>query len=120
METITITTQDNFKQIVAEYNESRYCLELLRFFGTHPFARFNRQAVIRSINVDSRKTGVDAALIQLTDDGVVKARTENNDTFYSLAEDELARRQALELARLEWSRWQLVLKQVNAVPAAVG
>jgi len=109
-----IIEQDTLFQFINKYSENRYCLELLRFFGTHPGTRFNRLAVV--LNEDGRKLEVKRALVHLTDKGVVKACIENNAYLYSLTKDEAIRRQVLELARLEWHQWRLVLRQ-SSFPA---
>jgi hypothetical protein len=105
MENIEITKQEAFIQFIGKYGENCHCLELLRFFGTYPYARFNRLAVIHAINENGRKWELERALVHLIDEGVVKTCTENNTRLYSLTEDESIRAKVLELAKLDWHQY---------------
>jgi hypothetical protein len=100
-----------FKLIGRDRKNRYYCLELLRFFGAHPNTRFNRLAVIHVLSEEGSKLEVERALVHLTDKGVVKSCIESNAHLYILTKDEAIRRLVLELARLEWSQWQLILRQ---------
>jgi hypothetical protein len=97
--------------LIKEYTDDQYCLlELLRFLGRHPNTRFSRLVIIHALN--SRKLYTERAIRYLTAKGVVRTHIENSVPFYSLTENEPLRSLALDLARLDWCRWQLVLGQI--------
>lgn len=111
-----ISKQEAFEQLIENYIENRHCLELLRFFSSHPYAQFNRLAVILTLNENGYRSEAESALAQLIEKGVVKVSIENNVPLYSLTEDESMRRRVLELIHLEWCRRQLALSTAHPVP----
>lgn len=119
MENKEVVTPDALNRFLGKYIGNRYCLELLRFLGAHPRARFNRLAVIRAFNESGHKEEFERALIHLMDKGIVKAYIENNAHLYALTEDEPIHTQVCELARLEWPHWQLALTRACS-PTAEG
>jgi hypothetical protein len=106
-----VTERNTFNQLIEKCSENRHCLELLRFFADHPNARFNRLAIIQAHDENDREYGVERALVELINKGIVKVSIENNTHFYSLTKDESRRSLALEIARLEWRHWQLILNK---------
>lgn len=116
MRNTEISKQDAFEQLVDNYIEDHSCMELLRFFGSHPYTRFNRLAVILTLNGNGQRSEAESALAQLIEKGVVKASIENNVPLYSLTEDESIRRRVLELIHLEWYHRQLALSTAHPVP----
>ena len=107
-----ITIAEKLYQFIKEYADDRCCLELLRFFGGYPHARFSRLAVIHALDVNGGRLYTGRALRHLTDKGVVKTYIENNVCFYSLTEDESLRSLASDLGKLDWRQWQLVVRQI--------
>jgi hypothetical protein len=99
-------------QFISEYADSHCCLELLRFFGRYPNARFSRLAVVHALGRNDRRLYIGRALRHLIDKGVVKTYIENNVCFYSLSEDESLCSLASDLAKLDWRQWRLVVKQI--------
>ncbi len=65
--------------------EFYYCQELLAFFRRHPRARFSRLAVVHALN--GCRSGVEGALSDLANKGILKKQIENNVTFYSMLDD---------------------------------
>lgn len=120
MVNIEITKQDTLNQFISKYMEEPPYPELLRFFGIHPCARFNRLAIIHALDFAGGKSEVERALVNLTDQGVVKVCIDHDTPLYSLTQDESTRRQVIELAKLDWSRWQLVLRKGHAIPVVRG
>ncbi len=111
-----ITIGGKLCQFVKEWGDDHYCmLELLRFFGSHPCARFSRLAIVHALS--STKVYIEGALKHLINKGVVRRYIENNVPFYSLTEDESLRSPVLELAKLDWFQWQLMLRQIYPVTA---
>lgn len=111
------TSQANaFGKLIDDYIENRHCLELLRFFGSHPRTRFNKLAIIPVINGNGHRAEVESALAELTEREIVQASTQNDTTLYSLTENETRRRQAFKLIQLAWYRGQTGLPAYNAVP----
>lgn len=111
-----IAIAEKLYQFIKEYADGHYCLELLRFFGRCPHARFSELAVVHALDVNDRRLYIERALRHLIDKGVVRTYTENNVSFYSLTEDESLRSLALDLAKLDWRQWQLVVRQIYLVP----
>ncbi len=106
-----VTSQDRLCQITKEYAGDHDCLlELLQFFGRYPHTRFSGLAVVHALN--SRRLYIERALRHLVDKGVVKRYSENNVSLYSLTEDESLRSLILDLAKLDWGQWQLLLRQI--------
>ena len=112
-----IAIAEKLCQSIKQYADDRYCLELLRFFGGYPHARFNELAVVHALNSNGGKSYTNRALRRLVDKGVVRISIDNNVPLYSLTEDESLRSLASDLAKLDWRQWQLVLRQTIQAPA---
>jgi hypothetical protein len=102
-------------QFLKEYADSHYCMEVLRFFGKYPRARFSGLAVVHALNANGGRLYIEKALRHIIDKGVVKTSIENNVRLYSLTEDESLSSLASDLAKLDWRQWQLVVRQVHPV-----
>jgi predicted transcriptional regulator len=111
MDNTGITRRNTVNQLLEKRSENRHYLELLRFFGAHPNTRFNRLAVIQSLNENDSEYDIERALVQLINKGVIKASNENNTRFYSLTEDESGRKWVMELVKLEWHNCQLAFRK---------
>ncbi len=110
-----VAIPDKLCRFIGQYAEDHYCLlELLRFLGRHPSTRFSQQAIAYALN--SGRLHVETALKYLVNRGAVRRNVENNAPFYSLTDDESLRGLVLDLAKLDWSQWQLVLRR--SYPAA--
>ncbi|MBI2848109.1 MAG: hypothetical protein HYX83_02940 [Chloroflexi bacterium] len=93
-----IALEKKLYQFISEYADDPHCLlELLRFWGRHPSARFNRLAIIHAL--DCQQSLVNKALSYLLDRGVVQGHTESDVTLYSLTELEPVRSLVLSLAK---------------------
>ncbi len=101
-------------QFIKEHADDQNCLELLQFFGRYPHTRFSELAVIHAL--DGRKSFMQKALKELTNKGLVKRCVENNVPLYRLTSDEPLRSLVLDLAKLDWCEWQLMLKQIYLPP----
>jgi hypothetical protein len=115
--TAEITIAEELCQFIKQYVDDYHCLELFRFFGAYPNARFNELAVVHALNSEWGTSYVKRAIGYLVDKGVVKVSVCNDTPLYSMTEDESLRSLALNLAKLDWSQWQLMLRQTLAVPA---
>lgn len=111
MTIIQMTEKEYLYQLIKEYNDNPYCLELIQFFGWHPNARFSGLAILHALSVSGERRYVEKALRQLIDKGLVKTYSENNIAFYCLTDDNALRQAALDIARLDWSQWQVMLRQ---------
>jgi hypothetical protein len=110
--TITQATEREFLcQLIKEYDNDPYCLELIQFFGQHPHTRFSGLAILHALSVSGERLYVEKALRQLVDKGLVKTYSENNIAFYCLTDDDALRQAALDATRLDWSQWQVMLRQ---------
>lgn len=85
-------------------------LELLRWLVKHPHTRFSRLAMSHVLN--DRKVLTERALRYLIEKEVVKAHSENGIRVFSLTTEEPLRNWALDLGRIDSSRWNLMLRQV--------
>ena len=103
--------REHLCQLIKEYSDDPYCLELIQFFGWHPNARFSGLAILHALSVSGERRYIEKALRQLIDKGVVKTYSENNIALYCLTDDEALRQAALDIARLDWSQWQVMLRQ---------
>ncbi len=101
-------------QLTQEYADDPYCLKLIQFFGWHPNARFSGLAILHALNVSSERHYIERAMMQLIDKGVVRTYSENNVRLYCLTDNESLRQAARDIARLDWSQWQVVLRQSYA------
>ncbi len=100
-----VSAQEKARDLVREFADDSYCLNLLHFFGGHPYARFNWLAVLHAQGMDGGKSFLEKALRGLIDQGIVKECVENGFVLYSVTDDEMLRRQVIELAKLDWSEW---------------
>ena len=110
---MTTITEINTRQSVSQFTNNvvrdRCCLGLLRFFGAHPNSRFSKLAIVHAIDENGSRTKVEMALIQLINEGIIKIDIENDMRLYLLTKDEPVRQLVLDLAKLEWRQWQMVL-----------
>jgi hypothetical protein len=110
-----IAIAEKLYEFIKEYTDGHYCLEILRFFGRCPRARFSELAVVHALDANGGRLCIARVLRHLIDKGVVKTYIENNVRLYSLTEDGSLRSLALDLAKLDWNQWQLVVRQVYLV-----
>lgn len=112
MTTAEISIAEELCQFIEQYADSYHCLELFRFFGGYPHAKFSELAVVHALNSDREESYIRRALRQLVDKGVIRRSINNNNIpLYSMVEDESLCSLASNLAKLDWSRWQLMLRQ---------
>jgi len=109
-----VAIEERLSQYIRNYADDRRCLvELLRFLGKHPYTRFSRSAVVHALK--NQRVYVERSLKYLIANGVVSWASENKIHLYSLTEDGPDRNWALDLARLDWCQWQVVLRQVDSM-----
>jgi len=111
-----ITIAEKLYQFIKEYADSHYCLELLRFFGGHPLARFSRLAVVHALGARDGGLYLEIILRRLVEKGVVKTYIKNDVRLYSLTEDDSLSNLASDLAKLDRRQWQLIVRQIYPVP----
>jgi len=80
------------------------------FFSRHPNARFNRSAILHSVNVEHFEASI--SLKHLTDKKVVVAYTENGVTLYGLTKQEPTHSMAAQLIHIDQNQWQNILEQL--------
>jgi hypothetical protein len=97
--------------MIKEFSDDPYCLELIQFFGWHPNTRFSGLAILHALSVNGERRYIDKALRQLVDKGIVKTYSENGIALYCLTDNNGLRQKALDVAGLDWSQWQDVLRQ---------
>ncbi len=106
--------EDGLRQFVKEYADDQYCLEILHFFGGYPNTRFSWLAIVHVLNVGGGRLYIERALKHLVNKGVIRTHAGSKLPLYSLTDDASLRSRVLELAKLNWHRWQLVLQQTGA------
>lgn len=111
MATTQASEREYVCQLIKEYIDNPYCLELIQFFGWHPNARFSGLAILHALSVSGERCYIEKALRQLVDKGMVKTYSENNIAFYWLTNHEELRQTALDVASLDWGQWQVMLRQ---------
>ncbi|MFB0556431.1 MAG: hypothetical protein ACETVW_01030, partial [Dehalococcoidia bacterium] len=87
MTTSKIAIAKKLNQFTKECTGGQYCLKLLRVFGEHPYARFNRLALAHLLDMSSRRSNIEIVLRYLIDKGMVRTYIENDVHLYSLTED---------------------------------
>jgi hypothetical protein len=100
-------------QIVNKYIDDPYCLELLRFFGSYPMAKFSELAVIHAQSDDSEKSRLRSALGRLVMNRIVGVCIEKGNHLYKLTDDESVHDSVVRLAKIEWRQWRKVLGRGN-------
>ena len=98
-------------KLIEEYHNDPYCLELIQFFGWHPDTRFNALAILHALDVSGERRYIEKALSKLVDKGVIKTYYENDIALYCLTDNKALRRDVLEIAGIDWSQWQIMLRQ---------
>jgi hypothetical protein len=111
MVTTQATVRKYLCKMITEYKDDPYCLELIQFFGWHPDTRFSGLAITHALSVSGERRYIDKALRQLVDKGIVKTYSENGIALYCLTDNSKLRQNALEVAGLDWSQWQNMLRQ---------
>ena len=106
-----ILNEQSLYRFPEEHGDNRVKKRLLFFWGSHPNAKFARNAI--GYALDSGKLEVDNALRDLVQVGLVDTHMHNDMTFYSLTMNNEKRRLVLALAALGWDRWQLMLKRME-------
>ena len=110
MTTAESTSKQSLSQFIKNNECDHYCVELLRFFGAHPNARFSKLAVVHALSENGSKLYIEKSLRYLNDKGIVRVYTEDKVYFYALADDEPVHKMVSDLGKLDWRQWQLVLQ----------
>ncbi|HEY98002.1 MAG TPA: hypothetical protein G4O16_07485 [Dehalococcoidia bacterium] len=100
-------------QIINKYLDDHYCLELLRFFGTYPLAKFSELAIIHAQNDDSEKSRIRGALGRLVMNRMVGVCIENGNHLYKLTDNDSVHDSIISLAKIEWRQWRKILGEGN-------
>lgn len=102
-------------QLVSEYADNRDCItDFLRFWGRHPFTRFNHAAILHAL--DYQEPGhIERALAYLINREVIREQGKNQGTYYCLAEAEPWRSELLHIARFDWSQQNLIQEKSFAI-----
>ncbi len=111
MHTSEATMDAKLANLVNGYQDD-HCglLELLRWLAKHPHTRFSRLAMSRVLN--DRRVFTERALRYLIGKEVVQAHSENGIRVFSLTTEESLLNWVLDLGRMDWSQWNLMLRQV--------
>lgn len=68
-----------------EHTRDQHCQKILQFFNKYPFAKFSKLTIAHTINVRN-SMGIEEALQQLIDKGLITVQSRNNVSFYNLNE----------------------------------
>ena len=77
---------DVMSRFLEEWKNDYCAWQIILFFSEHPYARFNRLAVIHAINQENGRRYIRMALDELTAQGVLKLSTEGSMTLYALTD----------------------------------
>ncbi|OGO19983.1 MAG: hypothetical protein A2144_15005 [Chloroflexi bacterium RBG_16_50_9] len=105
-----INARKSLSQFTGNLVGDHCCLAILRFFGAHPNSRFSELAIIHAVDENGSRARVRMALMQLADKGIIKADTENDTNLFLLTKEEPGRQLVIDLSRLDWRLWQLLLE----------
>ena len=108
--------EDKLLNLTENTSDKHNILELLRFFGRRPGTRFNRQAIIRTSN---STTKTERALNYLINIGAVRECSDSNILTYSLTDEGWLHSLAKDLANLDWSQFNITLRQLIKAPGDV-
>ena len=95
-----VSTWERPCDIVPDFKDAPDCLEILRFFEKHSYARFNKLAILHTPGTEGRKAYLEKALRSLIEQDFVEECVENGVSLYSLTVDETLRSRAMKLAKL--------------------
>jgi len=62
-----------------------YSRAVLQFFNRYPFTRFSKLAIARTLDVGN-SMGIEEALKELIDKGLITVQSRHNECFYNLNE----------------------------------
>ncbi len=83
-----------------EHTRDRLSMEILAFWGRHPEGRFMVGTVARAM--DAKRLDVMRVIRLLSAEGIIDTFIQDDVVTYRLADNERIRRQAMELAALNW------------------
>ena len=109
MTTVGAAMWDRLRELTGNTNDKHNILELLRFFGRRPNTRFNRQAIIRTSN---STTKTERALKYLIDKGAIRECDERNVLTYTLTDEGWMHNLAKDLGNIDWSQYNITLRQI--------
>ena len=110
-----LTIPEDLYKFAREYVEDHYCIKLLQFFGTHPYATFSKLAIVHALNASGERLYIERALDFLTEKGAIKISVNNGFALYSLSDNEPLRKLALALSKLGCYQWQIMLGKPGGI-----
>jgi len=115
MARITAPEKETTSQYIKEFADNPYCLKLIQFFGWRPGARYSLLAILHAFSANGERLGIEHALQRLVNKGIIKSALGNYTTVYYLTDAEPLQKAALEMAGMDWHRWQEMLRQTGII-----
>ena len=103
--------EESVCHLLKEHGNNRVKRDLLLFWGLHPSARFESKVIMHALEFNRLDT--ERALGTMVEEGLIDRSICNGVTLYSLTNHGEIRQSVLELAKLSWYEWELVLKRME-------
>ncbi|MDH5770764.1 MAG: hypothetical protein OEZ25_05710 [Candidatus Bathyarchaeota archaeon] len=111
MATPGVLTEEQLYRFLEEHGDSRVKRQLLVFWGRHPRAKFEENAICYTLN--RNRSDIDRALRAQVKAGLVDTYMYKNVTLYSLTTNEERRRLVVGLTDIGWGRQQLKFRRIE-------
>ena len=109
-EVIKDNSRSYIEQLMKKFASNRSCLDLLRFFASHPNGRFSKLAIVHAIDDECNRLEMDQALEEMVVEKILDVSSDNGNNYFILTKEEVLRRLVLNMAIFDWRDWQLVLE----------
>ena len=103
-----ITVSGKVCNLIREYKNDYYSLQIILFFADHPYTRFNELAIVHTLDRNGGKGYIQKALNNFVEKKIVKTHENSSTSLYSLAEN--IQKQVLELAEITPYQRQLLVR----------
>jgi hypothetical protein len=110
---IEVKISDEIYNLIKDNASDYYTMQIIVFFGNHPFARFNELAVIHALNQENGRHLIQKSLRDLVNAGIIKAEIEGRAAVFSVVEN--MREIVTGLAGLDIHQQQQFLKSALAI-----
>jgi len=103
-----ITVSEEADNLIREYKNDYYSLQIILFFADHPYTQFNELAITHTLDRNGGRGYIQKALSNFVEKRIVKTHKDSSASLYSLTEN--IQRQVLELAKITPYQRQLLVR----------
>ncbi|MFC1987270.1 hypothetical protein ACFLVH_01830 [Chloroflexota bacterium] len=103
-----INVSDELNHFIKDTVSDYYAMQVVLFFADHPYARFNKLAIIQALKHNGGERLIQQALRDLVNIGIINTWMDGEVTLFSLIEH--MRNLAFELAQLDVLQQQRLLQ----------